>query len=143
VFPFLSTHDFLRFLGQVDIALDPFPYGGGTTTLQCLWMGVPVVTLAGTTAMSRNSIGPLKGVGLADLVAATPESYLDTVIRLGNDRERLLQLRTQLRSRLRHSPLTDGRAFARSIESAYRWMWDSVPLSEHPDRYGKAGFDSQ
>ncbi len=124
VFPFLTTTSFLQVLGRIDVALDPFPYGGGTTTMQCLWMGVPVVTLAGATALSRNSVGPLVCAGLRELVAATPAEYQATAIRLGRDPQTLARLRTELRPRLRSSALTDATAFAHSVEEAYRGMWD-------------------
>lgn len=125
VFPFGATTDFLRFLNRIDVALDPFPYGGGTTTMQCLWMGVPVVTLAGTTSMSRNSIGPLSRVGLADLVADSPASYRDIALRLGADAPRLASLRRDLRSAMAASPSMDADAFARSVEDACRSMLDA------------------
>ncbi|MEO8751332.1 MAG: hypothetical protein ABI624_01510 [Casimicrobiaceae bacterium] len=127
VFPFGSTTDFLRFLGQVDVALDPFPYGGGTTTMQCLWMGVPVVTLAGATPMSRNAIGPLVRAGLADLVAASRAAYREKAIALGRNAALLSRLRRELRPRMAASASMDARAFARGIEEAYRTMWGRLP----------------
>lgn len=118
VLPFMTTPEFLALLGRIDIALDPFPYGGGTTTFQCLWMGVPVVTLAAATAMSRNAVGPLSHVGLADLVAGSGEDYVRIASALGRDRARLGDLRRVLRERMRKSPLMDGAAFARAMEEA-------------------------
>ena len=124
VFPFMSTPDFLQFMARIDIALDPFPYGGGTTTMQCLWMGVPVVTLAGATPMARNSIGPLHGAGLSDLVAGSPSEYQEIAVRLGRDVARLAALRRDLRARMAASPLADGAGFARGVERAYETMRD-------------------
>jgi predicted O-linked N-acetylglucosamine transferase (SPINDLY family) len=118
VFPFMRTDEFLALLGEIDVALDPFPYGGGTTTLQCLWMGVPVVSLSGRTALSRNAVGPLARVGLSDLVATTRSSYIDIADRLGKDLGRLDHERSTLRERMRRSPLMDANAFARAFESA-------------------------
>lgn len=118
VLPFMTTAEFLALLGRIDVALDPFPYGGGTTTFQCLWMGVPVVTLAGATAMSRNAVGPLSHVGLADLVAGSREDYLRIATAIGRDTARLKYLRRGLRERMRQSPLMDGPAFARAMERA-------------------------
>ncbi|MFO1303500.1 MAG: tetratricopeptide repeat protein [Burkholderiales bacterium] len=118
VFPFLSTQDFLALLGQVDVALDPFPYGGGTTTFQCLWMGLPVIALAGRTALSRNAVGPLTRLGLGDLVADTQAGYVEIADRLGRDVARLERERLTLRDRMQRSILMDGEAFARSFEAA-------------------------
>jgi predicted O-linked N-acetylglucosamine transferase (SPINDLY family) len=118
VFPFMTTAEFLGLMGQIDVALDPFPYGGGTTTFQCLWMGVPVVSLAGRTALSRNAVGPLTQVGLADLVATTPSAYSDIADRLGKDLCRLEHERSTLRERMSRSLLMDGKAFARTFEAA-------------------------
>jgi predicted O-linked N-acetylglucosamine transferase (SPINDLY family) len=126
VFPFMSTQRFLEFLNGVDVALDPWPYGGGTTTFQCLWMGVPVVTLAGRSAMSRNAIGPLAHAGLCDLVASDPADYVRTATELIADSDRLLRLRLTLRETMMHSPLTDGAAFTGSVERAYEAMWQRV-----------------
>jgi predicted O-linked N-acetylglucosamine transferase (SPINDLY family) len=124
VFPFGATTDFLRFLGRIDIALDPFPYGGGTTTFQCLWMGVPVVTLAGGTPMARNSVGPLVHAGLEDLVAASITAYRDAAVALARDPARLGELRQSLRPRLASSPPMDANAFARGVETAFSAMRD-------------------
>lgn len=123
VFPFMPTAEFLRLLGRVDIALDSFPYGGGTTTMQCLWMGVPVLTIKGRVAMSRNSVGILDAVGLADLAVATPADYVQTGVALGRDVARLVVLRQQLRGRMAASRVTDAGSFARDMERALRDMW--------------------
>ncbi len=124
VHAFLPSREFLQLLGQVDVALDPFPYGGGTTTMHCLWMGVPVVTLRGRTAMARNSVGILDAVGLADLGAATMEEYRDTALALGRDHARLAMLRSVLRIRMTASRLMDADAFARDFERALVAMWE-------------------
>ncbi len=125
VFPFLPTARFLSLLGRVDVALDPFPYGGGTTTLQCLWMGVPVVTLRGRTATSRNAVGALEAVGLSELATATPDAYARAALVLGRDRAMLAALRQTLRDRTAASRLTDANAFARDMERALRAMWET------------------
>lgn len=108
---------------QIDVALDPFPYTGGTTSCDALWMGVPVVTLAGATAASRGSLTLLMNLGLEELVAGTPEQYLRIVSALARDLDRLASLRATLRSRMLASPLMDGGRFAQDVESAYREMW--------------------
>lgn len=108
---------------QIDVALDPFPYGGGTTTCDALWMGVPVVSLAGATAVSRSGLSILSNVGLADLVADDADAYVRIAVQLANDPARHNELRQTLRERMRSSPLMDAPRFARSVEAAYRDMW--------------------
>jgi predicted O-linked N-acetylglucosamine transferase (SPINDLY family) len=108
---------------QIDIGLDPFPYNGGATTCDALWMGVPVVSLAGTNAVSRAGLSILTNVGLAELVARTPAEYVSIAARLAGDLPRLAALRAGLRERMQASPLTDAPRFARNVEAAYRDMW--------------------
>jgi predicted O-linked N-acetylglucosamine transferase (SPINDLY family) len=108
---------------QMDIALDTFPYHGTTTTCEALWMGVPVVTLAGTAHVSRVGLSLLNNIGLPDLIAQTPEQYVEIAVRLAKDLPRLAELRSKLRPRMRASPLMDAPRFARDIEAAYRQMW--------------------
>jgi len=109
--------------GRIDIGLDPFPFAGGTTTCDALWMGVPVVSLAGETAVSRGGLSILSNVGLGELVAGTAEEYVGIAAELAGDWARLACLRAGLRSRMASSPLMDGPGFARSVEAAYRQMW--------------------
>ncbi len=108
---------------EVDIALDTFPYHGTTTTCEALWMGVPVVTLAGGTHVSRVGASILKRAGLDELVAATPEDYVAKAAALAADPKKLGALRQGLRARLRASPLLDAAGFARSVEAAYQDAW--------------------
>jgi protein O-GlcNAc transferase len=108
----------------VDIALDVFPYNGAATTCEALWMGVPVITLAGPTHVSRVGASILVGVGLPELVASTPDEYVQKALGLAADPARLGRLRTSMRERLRGSPLLDASGFARSLEKAYLEMWD-------------------
>jgi predicted O-linked N-acetylglucosamine transferase (SPINDLY family) len=124
--PVTNTRDFLQWLGSVDVVLDPFPYGGGTTTMHCLYMGVPVVTLAGDRAMARNSVGPLHSVGLSDLVAESRESYRAIAIALARDRARLAVLRATLRPLMKASPIMDAVAFARSLDDAFAAMYQRL-----------------
>jgi predicted O-linked N-acetylglucosamine transferase (SPINDLY family) len=109
--------------GAIDIALDTFPYNGTTTTCEALWMGVPVVTLAGRTHVSRVSSSILHRVGLDELVASTREGYLATAAGLARDCARLAELRESMRARLRTSPLLEAASFTAHVESAYREMW--------------------
>ena len=107
----------------VDIALDPFPYAGGATTCDTLWMGVPVVTLAGDYGFSRSGVTILANAGLSHLIAQTAEDYVGLARGLASDLEGLTRLRAGMRERLRSSPLTDASAYARDLESAYRDIW--------------------
>lgn len=115
--------DYLRCLHRVDVALDSFPYNGGTTTLHTLWMGVPVVSLVGQTAVQRMGLSILSNIGLAELAASDPEQYVQTAIALANNLPRLAELRREMRQRLRASSLLDARRFTRDLESAYQEMW--------------------
>jgi predicted O-linked N-acetylglucosamine transferase (SPINDLY family) len=108
---------------RVDVALDPFPFGGGTTTCDALWMGVPVVSLAGQTSVGRGGLSILSNVELAELVASDREQYIRIAQQLAGDLPRLSQLRATLQDRMRGSPLTDVPRFARHLEAAYRAMW--------------------
>jgi predicted O-linked N-acetylglucosamine transferase (SPINDLY family) len=108
--------------GMVDIALDTFPYHGTTTTMEALWMGVPVVTLAGDRHASRVGVSILSALGLADLVAPTPDAYVAAAVRLARDAPGLERLAADLRPRLASSALTDGARFTAHLERAYREM---------------------
>ncbi|MBW8760383.1 MAG: tetratricopeptide repeat protein [Burkholderiales bacterium] len=106
----------------VDIALDSFPYGGGTTTLDALWMGVPVATAVGETSVSRSAASVLAEVGLDDWIAPSLDDFVDRVVARASDRDALRRLRRELRPRLQASPITDMPRFVRDLEAAYRAM---------------------
>jgi predicted O-linked N-acetylglucosamine transferase (SPINDLY family) len=132
----VSPDTFTQHLGryaEVDIALDPFPFNGATTTFQALWMGVPVVSLAGQTFVSRAAGSMLHHVGLGDMAVDTPEAYVACARDLAGDRARLRTLRETLRERVATSPLCDAPAYARSIEGAFRDMWRTwCAARKHP-----------
>jgi predicted O-linked N-acetylglucosamine transferase (SPINDLY family) len=107
----------------LDITLDTTPYAGGTTTCDSLWMGVPVVTLAGERAVGRGGVSLLHNVGLPELIADSLEEYVQIAVALAKDLPRLRELRSTLRARMQASPLMDAPRFARSVEAAYRQMW--------------------
>jgi predicted O-linked N-acetylglucosamine transferase (SPINDLY family) len=107
----------------IDIALDPFPHGGGMTTLDALWMGVPVVTWAGKTVSSRWAATSLAPLGLTDFMADDPESYLELAIAKAADLESLSRLRASLRTRVATSEFGDGARYCRTVEAAYLKMW--------------------
>ena len=105
------------------MALDPFPYAGGTTTCDALWMGVPVVSMTGSTAVSRAGSTLLNNAGLGELVASSSEQYLELAAGLLRDGARRAVLRSELRARLERSRVMDAQLFARGLEAAYRDMW--------------------
>ncbi|MEM9533831.1 MAG: tetratricopeptide repeat protein [Pseudomonadota bacterium] len=109
-----ADHHLARY-GDLDIALDPFPYNGTTTTCEALWCGVPVLTLSGSSHRARVSASMLAGVELEELIASSTEEYVDIGCRLAADRDRLAQLRAGLRERMRASALMDGEGFARDF----------------------------
>ena len=113
----------LEMYHQVDIALDPFPYNGTTTTCEALWMGVPVLTLRGDRHAGRVGASLLSQISLPDLIANSVEEYVEIAVALASEPARLMDLRRSLRPRIAASPLCDGRAFARKIEAAFRTMW--------------------
>lgn len=115
--------DYLQTYREIDVALDPFPFTGGTTTCDALWMGVPVVSLAGRTAVSRGGSTLLSNVALGSLVARSEEQYLDLAAGLMRDRGRLAVMRRELRPCLESSPVMDAPRFSRALETAFRTMW--------------------
>lgn len=115
--------DYLETYRDIAVALDPIPFGGGTTTCDALWMGAPVVTLAGRTAVSRGGSSILSNIGLGDLVCRKKEQYLDLAANLIRDGNRLAALRRELRSRLEDSPVMNSGRFTHGVEAAFRAMW--------------------
>ncbi|MBI3451538.1 MAG: tetratricopeptide repeat protein [Rhodospirillales bacterium] len=107
----------------IDVALDPFPFTGSTTTFEALWMGVPVVTLAGETWGARMSASILTAAGSTELIAHSPEEYVAKVMALANAPARLAEYRASLRNRLLASPLMDVEAYTRNFEAAMRDAW--------------------
>jgi len=113
----------LALYNDVDIALDPFPFTGSTTTFEALWMGVPVVTLAGAAMAGRWSASILQALKLPELVAGSRAEYVGIAAGLAGDLSRLAGLRAGLRDRVAGSPLCDGRSRARQVERIYRALW--------------------
>jgi len=120
-----KQNQYFETYAHIDIALDPFPFGGGTTTCDALWMGAPVVTLAGRTASSRGGSSILNQIGLRELVALRAGQYVEAAVALAHDAPRRAWLRGNLREVMSKSPLMDGAAFARDFESLIRQMWRS------------------
>jgi protein O-GlcNAc transferase len=120
---FVSPKEYFTLYHQIDIALDPFPYCGGTTTCDALWMGVPVVTLKGASAVGRAGVSILSQLKLTEWIAGDVDQYVQIAAKLAGDPSHLAHMRATLRDRMRQSPLMDGAAFARGMEAAYRDMW--------------------
>lgn len=118
----LPVRDHLALYHGVDVALDPFPYNGTTTTCEALWMGVPVISLAGRVHAARVGASLLTHTGLPDWIAATPDDYVQLAVHAAHDLLRLAPLRQALRERLRASPLCDAARFTRGLEDAFAAM---------------------
>jgi predicted O-linked N-acetylglucosamine transferase (SPINDLY family) len=119
----VGRRQYLEHYHRIDVALDTFPFAGGTTSLDGVWMGVPVVTLTGGTVLHRAGVSIAMNLGLPELVAGSPDEYVSVAAKVAGDLERLSRLRAQLRSRLEASPLGDAPRFARNLEAAYRTVW--------------------
>jgi protein O-GlcNAc transferase len=127
----MPLREFWALAGEIDIALDGFPYNGTTTTCEMLSMGIPVVTRIGDSPVSRCGYALLASAGLAGLCGADDAEYARIAIDLANDRDRLEQLRREVRPRVEASPLRDEAGMTRDIEEAYRAMWRAWCASAH------------
>lgn len=129
-----TTEAHLGRYAEMDIALDTIPYNGTTTSCEALWMGVPVIGLAGDRHASRVAVSILNNAGLTELLAQSEDEFVQIAARLAADRERVVSLRVGMRERLKFSPLFDNRGMARNLERTWRTMWqdfcerDPVPI---------------
>ena len=123
ILPRLSLDGFMQLGLKVDVALDTHPISGGTTTLHSLWMGLPVVTLAGGQAFAASSAALLEGIGHGDLIADDVDAYVKIAVSLARDPDRLTAFRSSIRDRMRYSMLMDYGNYTRDLEAAYRLMW--------------------
>jgi predicted O-linked N-acetylglucosamine transferase (SPINDLY family) len=119
----IEYYRYLGAYGDIDVSLDPFPYNGGATTCESLWMGVPVITLAGSGGFSRSGASLLGAMSLDEFVASTEEEYVDIAVKLACNWTYLATLRSSLREKFLSSPLSDSPKFARNLEKAYAEMW--------------------
>jgi protein O-GlcNAc transferase len=124
--PFRPRGDYLRSYHGIDLGLDTFPYNGHTTSLDSLWMGVPVVTRVGQTSVGRGGLSQLFQLDLLELAAKSDDEFVRAAVELGSDLARLAVLRRELRARLERSALMDAPRFARQIEGAYRHAFRSA-----------------
>jgi predicted O-linked N-acetylglucosamine transferase (SPINDLY family) len=109
---------------DIDIALDPFPWSGHATACESLWMGVPVITLNGLNHASRMVASVLRCLGLDEWIADSRKGYVERAIEWAGKLDQLASLRSQLRDRMRASPLSDGKSFTGRLEEAYRSIWE-------------------
>ena len=110
---------------SIDIALDPFPHNAGTTTIEALWQGVPVISLAGRPSVGRFGAMILHAVAMDDWVASDIDGYVALAIAAASDPAKLALIRASLRPRVASSPLCDAADLARHAEAAYREAWDA------------------
>jgi protein O-GlcNAc transferase len=120
---FRPRAEYLLEYRDIDFALDTLPYNGHTTSLDALWMGVPIVTRVGRTTVGRGGLSQLHHLGLTHLAAESDEAFVAAARGLASDPSQLAALRADLRARMERSPLMDAPRFARSIEKAYRFAW--------------------
>ena len=113
----------LELFNSMDIALDTYPYNGTTTTCEALFMGAPVISMAGRVHLSRVGASILEQAGFSELVATTESEYIEKAVELATDIDRLARYRASLRETLLQSSLMDTEGFTRTLESAYRKMW--------------------
>ena len=121
--PTVPLNAFLEQYRRIDIGLDTLPFNGGTTTCEALWMGVPVITLAGKRFVSRMGVSILNTVGMPELITENADDYVQRCVQLASDHDRIVDLRKKLRSQVEESPLCDGPLFARHVEDALHRMW--------------------
>src|SRR5262249_46176905 len=115
--------EYLELINRADIALDPFPFNGHTTTCDCLWQGGPGVTLSGNSFVTPFGASALATLGLNELIAHSAEEYIEIAVNLAQDLPRLTQLRESLRQKMERSPLLSFHEFTRNLEAVYRRMW--------------------
>ncbi|AAU92442.1 TPR domain protein [Methylococcus capsulatus str. Bath] len=147
--PATSLEKFAQTYHQIDIALDPFPFCGGFTSFDALWMGVPVITLEQQRLAGRQTLSMLMNLGLPHLIASNKTDYVSIALELSRDSSEIEQLRSELRSRFLQSPLIDHCRFTRELEKAYRFFWShwctekkqssarkgiSAPMDAYPSR---------
>ncbi len=131
--PYRARRAYLETYHRIDLCLDTLPYNGHTTSLDALWMGVPVVTIVGQTVVGRAGWTHLHNMGLMELVTRTEEQFVKLALELAGDLDRLAALRSTIRQRMEQSALMDGPGFVRNLEAIYRRMWQAWCASRNVD----------
>jgi predicted O-linked N-acetylglucosamine transferase (SPINDLY family) len=121
----MEKKEYFAALGEIDIALDPFPYNGGITSCDTLWMGTPLLTLAGKTYVSRQGVSILSNVGMEDWIAKTPEEFIEKAKKFASEATRLSLLRGKLRDMVKKSSICDWKAYGSKWEETVRKLWKS------------------
>jgi predicted O-linked N-acetylglucosamine transferase (SPINDLY family) len=114
--------DALKLYNNIDIALDPFPYNGGTISLELLYMSTPMITLAGSTYVSRVGVSLLTNLGLEKYIANSTEEYIDKTVKLARNTSELKLLHQSIRLKMINSELFDSRKFTINIENGFKYM---------------------
>lgn len=126
-----SSREHFEHYSNIDIALDPFPYNGTTTTCDALWMGVPVITLMGNSHVSRVGFSQLSNLALPQFIADTSDEYISIAVRWSNDLLSLERLREELRTRMKNSPLMDAARLTRNLEDVFMEKWRAWCAEHH------------
>jgi predicted O-linked N-acetylglucosamine transferase (SPINDLY family) len=121
----LPRQQYMETYRRIDVSLDTFPCNAHTTAFDSLWMGVPIVSLYGTTAMSRGGLSILANLGMQDWCTDDPTNFVEIAVRTAADVQSLFEIRRTLRSRLKNAPLMDGPRFAQNMEQLYRDVWSA------------------
>ncbi|XPV77501.1 MAG: tetratricopeptide repeat protein [Desulfovibrio sp.] len=121
--------EYLESYRKIDLALDPFPYTGGATTADSLWMGVPVLTLCGDRFVSRMSSSILKAVGLEKYITHSEAEYVEMAVNIASGYEKMDVYGHKLRKKVENSPFTDGKRFCESLEEHYLYAWNAYKKS--------------
>jgi protein O-GlcNAc transferase len=122
---FRPRREYLELYHRLDVLLDTFPYNGGVTTCDALWMGVAVVSLAGKTPVSRAGVSLLTNVGLPELIARSETEYVNIASRMAGDLPHLAELRSAIRDRMKTSAVMNASGFTRQVEQVYREAWET------------------
>jgi predicted O-linked N-acetylglucosamine transferase (SPINDLY family) len=130
-----SLPEYLRLHHQVDLLLDTFPYGGGTTTNHGLWMGIPTLTLAGDTFASRVGASLMYQQGLTEFIAYSQQDYLDKAVDWSSRRVELADIRQNMRKHLENLPERSEEFFAKTLEAMLRTMWKRYCTGKLPESF--------
>lgn len=129
--PRLPLRAYFEYHNQVDVVLDAFPYTGATVTAHALWMGVPVITLAGPNSIHRSATSMMNSVGLPEFVAESKQQYIEIAKHLCDNTSKLASIRRKLRTKMQKSPLMNGKLVTADLEKNLRIIWQDWCKKEH------------